>query len=169
MARNALAVRVLASVLALSPAGIAFIEKHEGGAVQRGYLDSIKKPTVCVGHTRNVDMSRFYTKAECAELLREDSDSAQAAVRRAIKVHLYQSEYDALVDFCFNVGNAACSGSTMFKLINRGEYAQAALQFPVWDKVTINGRKVSCRVRSNNCYGVYLRRLDEQALFTSEH
>lgn len=165
MTRSAIAVRVLAGALALSPAGLAVLVKHEGGAVQRAYYDSVGVPTVCVGHTGKVDLSRFYTKEECDELLSQDTHTAQAVVRKHIKVPLYQSEFDALVSFCFNVGVTVCRNSTLFALLNQGMYGLAADQFSRWYKA--KGR--DCRVRSSNCYGVWLRRLAEQALFRSDH
>lgn len=165
MAKGSLAsrvsARVLVGALALSPAGLSLIKKEEG-TVPRAYLDSIGVPTICTGHTGpEVRLGLVYTLAECDRLLSQDTGSAQAAVRRSIKVPLYQYEFDALVSFCFNVGNYACSSSTMFKIINQQRYAEAANEFLRWRFA--GGR--DCKVRSNNCYGVYARRYAEQALF----
>ena len=157
MDRSALAKRVGVGLLALSAAGGAFLATKEG-TVQRTYLDSIGVPTVCTGHTgKEVKLGQYFTLEECAAILRVDVGSASYAIKQAIKVPLYQYEFDALVSFCFNVGNANCTSSTMFKLINQGKYEQAGQEFTRW---RFAGGK-DCYVRANNCYGVYTRRLDE--------
>ena len=157
--------RVAVATLAISASGLGFISKEEG-TVQRVYLDSIGLPTVCTGHMdRSMKVGTLYTPAQCAELLRTDVNSASYAVRKAIKVPLYQYEFDALVSFCFNVGNANCTTSTMFKLINQGSYHDAGLQFRRWRYA--DGR--DCSVRSNDCYGVYLRRQSETNLWNGSY
>jgi lysozyme len=157
--------RVAVATLAISASGLGFISKEEG-TVQRVYLDSIGLPTVCTGHMdRSMKVGTLYTAEHCAQLLRTDVGSASYAVRKAIKVPLYQYEFDALVSFCFNVGNANCSTSTMFKLINQGSYHDAGLQFKRWSFAG----GLDCRVRSNNCYGVALRRVAEAKLWRGEY
>jgi len=157
--------RSLAAGLALSAAGATFIATNEG-THQRSYLDSGGLPTICTGHTGpEVKLGLYYSKEQCAELLRQDSQSAVNAVRKSIKVPLYQTEFDALVDFCFNVGNQACTTSTLFTMVNRKQYEDAAEQFRRWRFV----KGEDCAYRKSNCYGVYQRRLDEAKLFRSEH
>ncbi|ANU79120.1 hypothetical protein Andromeda_45 [Pseudomonas phage Andromeda] len=157
--------RTAVAALGLSAAGIGFIQ-HEEGTVNRAYLDSIGKPTICTGHTGpEVRLGLVYTDAECAELLRTDVNSASAAIKRAIKVPLYQYEFDALVSFCFNVGNYNCTTSTMFTLINQGRYEDAGKQFIRWKYA----KKRDCSVRANNCYGVYLRRINEANLWRGQY
>ena len=156
-------VRVLAAALALSAAGLAFIKTNES-VENVPYLDSVGIPTVCVGHTGQVDMRRYYTDAECEALLSKDTHWAVHAVRQGIRVAIYQSQFDALVDFCFNVGAPSCQRSTLFALVNQGRSPEAATEFLRWYKA--QGR--DCRVRKNQCYGVYQRRLDEKTLFESD-
>jgi lysozyme len=114
---------------------------------------------------RSMKVGTLYTPEQCKELLRTDSNSAAAAVRRTIKVPLYQYEFDALVSFCFNVGNGNCTTSTLFKLVNQSSYHDASLQFARWHFA--DGR--DCRVRANNCYGVVLRRVSEANLFRGQY
>ncbi|AEX65840.1 putative lysozyme [Pseudomonas phage Bf7] len=157
--------RSAVAVLSISAAGLGFIQ-HEEGTVNRAYLDSIGKPTICTGHTGpEVRLGLVYSDAQCAELLRTDANSAAAAVKRTIKVPLYQYEFDALVSFCFNVGNTNCTTSTMFKLINQGRYDEAGPQLLRWRYA---GGK-DCSVRANNCYGVYTRRHNEYALWQGQY
>lgn len=157
--------RMPVAALALSVAGLAGLATHEG-TKQRVYLDTKGVPTVCTGHTgTGLSLGAYYTPEQCAALLVLDSTSASNAVRSGIKVPLYQSEFDALVDFCFNVGSTACKSSSLFKLINNGDYNAAGKQFLRWKFVG----DLDCSVPANKCYGIYQRRLDEYALFRSEH
>lgn len=156
-------VRALAAVLALSVPGLAFIKGNEG-TENKPYLDSVGIPTVCTGHTGRVDMSRYYTDKECDELLAKDTHWAVQAVRSGIRVPLYQSQFDTLVDFCFQYGAPKCRASTLFALINRGQEVAAAEQFARWKFA--QGR--DCTVRANNCYGVIERNQARRALFLSD-
>lgn len=158
------AVRVAVASLAISVCGLGFISKEEG-THQRAYLDSIGVPTVCTGHTGNVNMSKWYTVAECEQLLRTDTDSAASQVRRLVKVPLYQHEFDALVSFCFNVGNGNCRSASLFKLLNNGDYNAVPGQLLRWRYAG----GLDCKIRANNCYGVYLRRVHEGSLWKGEY
>ena len=46
---------------------------------------------------------------------------------------LTQGQFDALVDFVFNLGAARLVGSTLLAKLNAGEYEVAAEQLPLWD------------------------------------
>ena len=156
-------VRAFAAVLALSASGLLFIKSNES-TENTPYLDSVGIPTVCTGHTGRVDMSRYYTDKECNELLAKDTHWAVDTVRKAIRVPLYQSQFDTLVDFCFQYGARACRTSTLVALVNRGEDRLAAEQFARWKFA--QGK--DCSVRRNNCYGVVRRNVDRRALFLSD-
>lgn len=156
-------VRAIAAVLALSASGLLFVKQNEATR-HTGYLDSVGVPTVCTGHTGKVDMTRYYTAKECDALLAKDTHWAVDTVRKAIQVPVYQSQFDSLVDFCFNVGAYACRTSTLFAKLNAGDEWGAAKQFLRWKFAA--GR--DCSVRRNNCYGVWQRRLDAKALFESD-
>ena len=158
-------VRSAVVALGLSAGGVAFLQTEEGHS-NRVYLDSVGLPTVCTGHMdRSMKVGAWYSDKECAELLRRDTGSVHAMLVRNIKVPLYQWEYDALMSFCINVGNTACATSTLFKKINRGDYAGAGSEFGRWTRAA--GR--DCRVRANQCYGIVLRREKERALWQGEY
>ncbi|OTP79508.1 Phage lysin / Phage lysozyme or muramidase [Caballeronia sordidicola] len=56
-----------------------------------------------------------------------------AAVDSLVKVPLASHEKAALVDFTFNVGSKNLQTSTLLKLLNAGDYAGAANEFPKWN------------------------------------
>ena len=58
---------------------------------------------------------------------------AEQAVERLVKVPLTQGQFDALVDFCFNLGAGRLASSTLLKALNGGRYEAAAEQLLRWD------------------------------------
>ena len=69
------------------------------------------------------------------EKLRSDVATAEAAVSRCVSVLLSQSQFDALVDFTYNVGSGAFSRSTLLRDVNAGLGANdIANDFMMWTK-----------------------------------
>jgi lysozyme len=62
-----------------------------------------------------------------------DVRSAQNAVKRLVKVTLTQGQFDALVDFVFNLGQGKLAASTLLKELNAGQYDAAGEQLLRWD------------------------------------
>jgi lysozyme len=59
--------------------------------------------------------------------------TAEAAVARLVKVPLTQGQFDALVDFVFNLGAGRLATSTLLRYLNEGKYDAAAWQLLAWD------------------------------------
>lgn len=57
----------------------------------------------------------------------------EPAVRKAVKVPLNQRQFDAVVSIFYNAGVAALTASTLVRLLNLGDFAGAAGQFPRWN------------------------------------
>src|ERR1035441_9795663 len=70
---------------------------------------------------------------QAANLLACDVRDAEQAVQRLVKVPLRQGQFDALVDFCFNLGAGRLTASTLLKCLNAGRYDEAAEQLLLWD------------------------------------
>ena len=66
-------------------------------------------------------------------MLAKDVSSAADWVNNLCAVKLTQEEFDALVDFVFNLGAGAFRGSTMLRDLNAGDFTNAAAQFDLWD------------------------------------
>jgi len=75
---------------------------------------------------------------------------------QSVTVELNQNQFDALVDFVFNLGYGDFKTSTLLKLLNAHAFDLAAEEFPRW--------KYSKGVVLK---GLVRRRALEQALFTS--
>jgi lysozyme len=90
--------------------------------------------TIGWGHTGpEVIEGLVWTQAQADAQLLVDIRWASDCVNQSITVSLTQPEFDALVDLCFNIGCDNFSGSTLVRLLNRGDYAEAANQFDLWD------------------------------------
>jgi len=118
----------------LSAAGLDLIKRSEGFR-SRTYLDVAGIPTIGYGH-RLLAHESFpdgITEEQAAEMLAEDARQAEQAVERLVKVALTQSQFDALTDFCFNLGVGRLASSTLLKTLNGGRYEAALEQLLRWD------------------------------------
>ena len=125
--------KVAAALLTLSLGGLAFISQNEGRE-HVAYQDQTGTWTICDGHTRGVKQGQVATDAQCDAFLREDSAAAQAAVRRLVKTAVTQDQFDALVDFVFNVGETNFASSTLLREINADRCGPATAEFVRWNK-----------------------------------
>jgi lysozyme len=118
----------------LSAAGMELLKKSEGFR-NRVYMDVAGFPTIGYGH-RLLHPESFpngIDEAQAANLLASDVRDAEQAVERLVKVTLTQGQFDALVDFCFNLGAGRLASSTLLKDLNCGRYDDAAEQLLLWD------------------------------------
>ena len=119
----------------LSNAGLELLKRSEGFR-GRTYKDANGLPTIGYGH-RLLQSESFpggIGEAKAAEILVVDVRNAEQAVERLVKVQLTQGQFDALVDFCFNLGSGRLASSTLLKVLNGGQYEAAAEQLQRWDR-----------------------------------
>ena len=83
-------------------------------------LQSYKCPagvwTIGVGHTKGVKQGQTITKAQAMTLLKGDLLPCENYVNN-LGVCKTQGQFDAMVDFAFNLGTAALGRSTLLKYI----------------------------------------------------
>jgi lysozyme len=114
--------------------GLALTEQFEGCQLN-AYQDQVGIWTIGYGHTgAEVIAGLTITEAQAEAYLAADVASAAACVNRQVIVQLNQEEFDALVDFVFNLGAGAFGGSTLLREMNAGNFAAAAAQFEKWDR-----------------------------------
>ncbi len=140
--------------LTYSKDGLAITEQFEGCRLA-AYQDQVGVWTIGYGHTGSGVVSGLtITQDQAVDLLTSDVAASAAYVNAAVTVELLQEEFDALVDFVFNLGRGAFAGSTLLKNLNAGQFDAAAAQFEVWDHA--GGQVVA---------GLLRRRQAEAALF----
>lgn len=121
-----------------SKAGLKTLEAREGVRL-KAYKDSVGIWTIGVGHTSMagppvVTPKLTITSAECDEIFARDIAKYEATVNSAVKVPISQTEFDALVSLCFNIGQGGFAKSSVVKRLNTGDRAGAAKAFLMWNK-----------------------------------
>jgi lysozyme len=124
--------------LSPSQACLGLIKRSEGLRL-KPYLDAAGFWTVGYGHKLTSAelaagaMTRTIDEVTADELLANDCAWAVEQVLRLVHVPLSQGQIDALTDFTFNLGAERLAGSTLLKLLNMGNYADAGQQLLRWD------------------------------------
>lgn len=114
-----------------------------------GYLDGGGVPTIGWGHTGyGVRVGKKITKEVADALFDTDTSSAVAIINKLVTVPLTQNQFDTLVTFTYNVGNAAFAGSTLLKKLNAKLYAEVPAQLSRWNKD--NGKVVKGLINRRN-------------------
>jgi lysozyme len=116
-----------------SNTGLALTKKFEGLRLN-AYQDQGGVWTIGYGHTGpTVHSGLTITEDQADRLLHSDIAASVACVNRAVTAAINQNQFDALVDFVFNLGCAALLSSTLLREVNAGNFASAAQQFLLWD------------------------------------
>lgn len=126
--------------------GLKLLAYQDGGGVW----------TIGYGHTKNVKKGDLITAEGAQRFLEFDVMDAVDAVNKLVKVQLTQNEFDALVDFVFNLGESQFTTSTLLRMLNKGDFVGAASQFKRWN---LDNGKVE--------KGLVRRRKAEEDLFNS--
>lgn len=146
--------KTVAPVGKLSKAGVEMIAGFEGCRLN-AYQCSAGEWTIGYGHTKGVRSGMQITKDQARQLFQKDLAEFEAVVRAYVRVPLDQGQYDALVSFTFNVGAEAFRTSTLLRMLNKGRYRAAALEFHRW--VNAGGKQVEgLIVRRNEEYGMFM-------------
>lgn len=122
----------------------ATVYPDQGGHSTIGYGHKIKPEDNYGGMPLEMDQALL--------LLQKDVAWATDAITRLVDADvldaLNQNQYDALVSLVFNIGVGAFQESTLLSILNDGagtlacRIDVAGLEFPRWNKTTIDGEKV---------------------------
>jgi lysozyme len=118
----------------VSEAGLELLKRAEGFRDQT-YTDIAGLQTIGYGH-RPLPGESFpngITLDQAEAILAADLRSAEEAVDRLVHVPVTQGQFDALVDFVFNLGSGRLASSTLLKYLNAGNNEAAAWQLLAWD------------------------------------
>lgn len=139
-----------------SKAGLALTERSEGCRLI-AYKDIRGTWTIGDGHTEGVTPGMVCTQAQAEAWLEHDIQWAVRTIQSDVTVALNQEEFDALVDFVFNLGSGNFVRSSLLKDLNKGDMEAAAGEFQKWD---LAGGKVVA--------GLLRRRLAEASEFKGD-
>jgi lysozyme len=115
-----------------SDCGLDALAQREGRR-KKAYLDTKGIPTIGVGHTGpEVYIGLAWTDQQIDDALRDDVQEAEDCINRYVTVSLTQNQFDALVSFVFNIGTTAFRRSTLLRVLNTGDYKEAAACFDMW-------------------------------------
>lgn len=131
----------------MTPSNVALdLIKSQEGCILHPYLDIAEVPTIGWGTTvypsgKVVTMRDPPISQSDADFFLFDQVSQKAAaVGVMITAKLSQNQFDALVDFAYNVGTGALHGSTLLRWVNTNP-ANLAIRtaFLMWDKYHYDG------------------------------
>lgn len=125
-------------VMKTSAAGRKTLEAREGVRL-KAYRDSVGVWTIGVGHTAAAGApvpkaGLTITADECDAIFARDLVKYEKTVNDSVKVPITQTEFDALVSLCFNIGQGGFAKSTVVRRLNVGDRAGAAAAFMMWRK-----------------------------------
>jgi lysozyme len=151
----------------LSQQGEKLIKSFEGLRLT-AYRDVAGVWTIGYGSTRYHDGrtvrpgDKLTSDVQATALFTNTLSQYENAVNSYVHVPLTQDQFDALVSFTYNEGTYALKESTLLKKLNQKDYAGAADQLLVWNKITDpqTGQKVTCDTLTS-------RRAAERNLFLS--
>ncbi len=118
-----------------SDTGLALTKNFES-CVLTAYADQGGVWTIGYGHTGpGVHAGLTITQAQADIFLESDVSGAVTCVNKLVKAKITQNQFDALVDFVFNLGCASLSISQLLREVNSGNFSDVAAQFLRWDHV----------------------------------
>lgn len=152
----------------ISDKGKSQIKLNEGCRLV-SYKDTKGVWTIGYGHTKGVTAGMQCTQEQAERWFEDDIDEFADVISKLIKVPLLQHQYDALLDFAFNVGEPQFEGSTLLKLVNQGDFANAAEEFSKWRYITKKKRDEKGNLIKYKVvdHGLENRRAYQRAQFTS--
>ena len=122
------------------------------------YADPVGIQTYCFGETRNPIPGKFYSTAECKDLLTSDMAKVVSVVDKC-QPGLPVSVLGAFGSAAYNMGpTLACNtkSSAAARYLAAKQYIKACDQLPNWDKARVAGVEVALP-------GLVKRRAEEQA------
>lgn len=139
--------------------GIAIIKGAEG-CVLSSYLCPAGVWTIGYGHTHDVRDGMSIDQEAAEQLLSADVQAMRDSVLKQCVGVPTPNQLAAMTSLTFNIGMANFRKSSVLRRHNEGAFAGAAAAFLLWNKATVNGRKVVLQ-------GLVKRRQREAALYAS--
>lgn len=161
-------------MMKVSSHGIALIREFEG-FLSKAYKCPAGVWTIGYGSTHYEDgqavkSGDVISQAYAEKLLQHDVAVIERQLIRALnadEIIVSQGQFDALVDFAYNLGASKLVNSTLWKKLKAKDYESAANEFLIWNKIKVknivNGQVVGFKLVEVK--GLTRRRQSEQKLF----
>ena len=156
---------IVTMLTAISLGGVAYTQSKEG-TVLIPYYDSGKVATIGTGTTVYPNGQKVkitdpkITYKQATEYLKiHMAKDAKTFNKLLAGIALSQDEYDLYMDFTYQFGTGAWSGSSMLRNLKQSKYKAACDSLLKWKYVA----KRDCSIRSNNCYGVWVRQVERHS------
>ena len=109
--------------------------KQSEGCKLNAYQDSVGVWTIGYGCTGpDIIRGLTWTQDQAESELEYRVSKFGAKVIQLVTVPLNQNQFDALTDFCYNLGAGALESSTLLKLLNQGQYSAVPDELMKWVK-----------------------------------
>lgn len=95
------------------------------------YKDIGGVDTIGYGHCGK-NLPDIITLTEAEDYFTKDIALNEHYVNTLVKVNLTQEQFDAIVDFCFNLGAGVLKASTLRSKLNRREYSDVPNEIRKW-------------------------------------
>lgn len=144
------------AALSLSAAGLVGIATYESYTPEAVIPVKEDVPTVGFGTTGGVKLGDTTTPTRALQRLLKDENAYEQAVKKCVKVPLYQHEYDAYMDLTYNIGPHAFCTSTLVKYLNQQDYKAACKEILKWNKFhgrTLVGLTIRRQEEYKTCMG----------------
>ena len=154
--------RIAAAALALSASAFVALVASEGFTGRAVVPTQGDRPTVGFGSTFRddgtpVQLGDTITAPQALARTLAHIEKDEGALRHCVTAPLHQVEYDLLVDFAYQYGAKTTCASSMVRLVNAGQYAQACGAYLRYRFAA----GYDCSTPGNTrCRGVWARQLD---------
>lgn len=134
--------RIAVAALSLSASALVGIALHEGYRAEAYIPVAGDRQTIGFGDAQGVKAGDKTTPVRALVRLNEQAEVFQRELRACIgDVPMHQHEWDAVVQWTFNVGSDAACRSTLVSLLRSGKYSEACDQILRWDR--FQGRRLA--------------------------
>jgi len=123
--------RAAAASLIASASVLVGIAVHEGYS-STSYKDTAGVATIGFGQADGTKAGDKTNPVRALQVLEDSLDSHAAGMVQCIHVPISQGEYNAYLDFTYNVGVSAFCHSTLNKKLNSGDYDGACKELLKW-------------------------------------
>ena len=142
--------------LVLSALALVGIATHEGYTPTPVIPVPGDVPTIGFGTTEGVKPGDKTDPVRALQRTMRDIEAKESAVKKCVKVPLYQYEYDAYISLAYNIGTGNFCGSTLVKKLNAQDYAGACKEILRWDRAqgkVVKGLTVRRQTEYKQCTG----------------